>query len=185
MWIKALTRSLLAVIGVVAIVAAVRLMYDFIMILAFLIIGIAQGEKHLLEEIPATMVASFIIPMALIAVGLVLILRPPRCLWDLAVEDNGQGQIQIIPAKTVFATVSTFLGVVLLFWTTPYVVNLVHNIVIKLHDPFGDQRIFPSPWPQAITLAVQLAAGIYFLLGAPHFVRWQLRKVGANRDPLG
>ena len=173
MWIKALARSLIIAVGVFAIIKAIEMMDRFVMILG--VGSLAQSQQPILR----ILVSSLVIPVILFAVGLLLIFRPPSWLLNLIPEHTGEAGVQVAPATIVFHAISIVFGLLLLFLALPRLINIVGGLWVLprvARDPNIEQFTRMILLNSAI-FAVQAAAGIYFLLGAPHFVRWQLKKL--------
>ena len=175
MWIRALARSLMIVVGIFAIVKAIEMMDRVVMILG---VGtLAPGQQPILRML----VSSLVIPVILFAAGLLLIFRPPQRLLNLIPEHTGEAGVQVAPATIVFHTVSIVFGLLLLFLAVPRLINIVGGLWVLprvARDPNIEQFTRMILLNSAVFM-VQAAAGIYFLLGAPHFVRWQLKKLRA------
>lgn len=87
-----------------------------------------------------------------------------------------QSQIQWLPAA--FRLVCIFAGLYCLFYTFATGSRILHRLYIYLsyqgRVPEHLARLVTAE--HIITWALTLAAGVYLLCGAPHFVRWQVRK---------
>lgn len=182
MWIKALGRLLMAVLGVFAIIKALELLNQFAMVLSM---GMMSETREMEPLLYAALAFSLVVPVVLFVVGSRLIFRPPKRMLNLLPEDSDKSEAPIVPAKMILRMVSTFIGVLFLFFTAPQLVWIVQNIIMSFSQS-SDARpdYFQLRWPSIIASAVQMAAGIYFLLGAPHFVRWQLKRLEAGREKV-
>ncbi len=182
MWIKALGRLLMAVLGVFAIIKVFELLNQLVVM--FLMAKISEtGETE--SWLYTAPISSLIIPGALFVVGFLLIFRPPKCLLNIIPEDSDKSEGPIVPAEMILRIVSTFIGVLFLFFAAPRLVWIAQNIIMSLSQSSNSrQHFFELGWPSIITVAVQMTAGIYFTLGAPHFVRWQLKRLEAGREKV-
>ena len=174
MWIKALARSLMIVVGIFAIIKAIEMMDRFVMILG---VGwLAQDQQPILRML----VSSLVIPVILFVAGLLLIFRPPQRLLNLIPEHTGEAGSQVSPATIVLHTVSVVCGLILLFLAVPRLINVVYGLWILPRVAREQMEQFTRTiLLNSAVFMLQAAAGIYFLLGAPHFARWQLKKLRA------
>ena len=96
MWIKALTKSLLIVVGVFAIIAGVRALFQC---LSYTVMA-AVDEMSM-----TTVLLSWIPPGILIFMGLQLIYRPPNRILALIREEADASQARMIPTRVILHTV--------------------------------------------------------------------------------
>lgn len=166
MWIKALTKSLLIVVGVFAIITGVKQLFDFVS-LAVIVAG-TEGSMSIL-------LVSWIPPGILIFLGSRLIYRPPNRILALIREEANESQARMIPTRVILHTVSIFLGVILLFWAASHLIRIAH--ILSVDTSLELAKVLRPLWRSIADFVVYAVGGIYFFLGAPHFVRWQLRKL--------
>ncbi len=164
MWIKALAKSLLLVVGVFTLIKAIESMTTFMMMLAM------TSLEHCDLQRVLTLVICLIVPTVLFLTSLLLIFRPPLRVLDAITENPSESEVRTISARVVLHTVSIFLGVFLLFWAGPKLAVFAFNYFII--GEFGEHFIGMSAG-----CVIQVVGGVYFLIGAPHFVNWQLRKL--------
>lgn len=167
MWIKALARSLMIVVGVFAIIAGVKQLFHSV----YLTVIVAGTEGSM-----SILLASWIPAGILIFLGSRLIYRPPNRILALIREEADESQARMIPTRVVLHTVSIFLGVILLFWAAPCLTRMIAHM-LSVDTSLELAKVLNPLWRSIADFVVYAAGGIYFLLGAPHFVRWQLRKL--------
>ena len=103
MWIKALSKSLLIVVGVFAIVKAIELLNQFVMIMAM---G-SMEERSIAFWVK---ILSLVVPTVLLITGVLLIFRLPELIKNKICECADQCTTKPIVPRTVFHVVSVFLG---------------------------------------------------------------------------
>ena len=183
MWIKALARLLMAVMGVFAIIKVFELLNQLVVVFLSMAAFSETGETE--SWLYAAPPSSLIIPGVLFVVGVLLIFRPPKCLLNIIPEDSDKSEDPIVPAEMILRIVSTFIGVVFLFFAAPRLAWIVQNIIMSLSQSSSSSPgFFELRLLSIISSAVQMAAGIYFLLGAPHFVRWQLKRLDTGPEKV-
>jgi len=72
-----------------------------------------------------------------------------------------------------FRLASVCAGILYLSWAISALVSIIGSY-IQMMDPGFVFR--PLPWHNVVGWVIQLGLGIYLLCGAPHFVRWQVKK---------
>lgn len=125
---------------------------------------------------------SLILIMAL-AFGVILlcILRPDVLLDKLIRTNDREGEIRC-PVAFAFRLVAVALGLWCLFWTAPLLVRIIGELTANREQEFeGFHQFFTGSrgyltWGYVGSAAIRLAVGIYLVCGAPHFVRWQVKK---------
>ena len=167
MWIKALAKSLMIVVGVYAIIIGVQQLFGC----ASLTVMAASDDGAM----SWVFLLAWIPPGILILMGLRLIYRPPNRIMALIREEADESQARMIPTRVVLHTVSIFLGVLLLFWATSQLIQIAY--MFSVTTSLERAEVLNPLWPNIGYFVVYAVGGIYFLLGAPHFVRWQLRKL--------
>ena len=70
----------------------------------------------------------------------------------------------------------TACGVLALSWALPKLGQVASNLAFGLVGRTEYDSMRRSGWILAVWMAVQCAAGTYLLLGAPHIVKWQVRR---------
>lgn len=72
------------------------------------------------------------------------------------------------------------LGILFIWWTIPYIFQLLYYIKLAQPSSNGQYRqIYSAGYrvlPTLISVIGRLIITIYLLCGAPHFVRWQVKK---------
>ena len=81
-----------------------------------------------------------------------------------------------------FRLTSVFAGVLYLHWTVPRIIS-----TIALYVSLKGARSVTcySRWQPIVTWVIQLGLGIYLVCGAPHFVRWQVKKTVEECKKVG
>ena len=75
-----------------------------------------------------------------------------------------------------FRLVSVAAGILLLYWLIPSVVATAQGYLRDWTAEAGDTQMFGG-WPRrSFAWVFQAVLAVYLLCGAPHFVRWQVRK---------
>lgn len=87
-------------------------------------------------------------------------------------EETPKGQVLCLPFT--FRLISVFTGILLLSRVVPSIMSSVRYLTAK-QSSFGAPRYYQS-WVGITGSIILLALSIYLLCGAPHFVRWQVKK---------
>ena len=88
--------------------------------------------------------------------------------------DEQPGQpVAVLPAA--FRMVSVFSGLLCLYWLVPRIISAVQGYIIARQHNFDYASAKVNP-THILAWAIQAALAIYLLFGAPHFVRWQVKK---------
>lgn len=86
---------------------------------------------------------------------------------------------------TTYRIIAVGLGILFIWWTIPSVLQLVSSVLLRLNaksvmsnSNVEYKQLYTTPrlLTQLISFIVQLIITIYLLFGAPHFVRWQVKK---------
>ncbi len=125
---------------------------------------------------------SLMLTMALaFGVTCLCILRPDFLLDRLVVEGEQEKEIGH-PVTFAFRLVAMAAGLLCLFWTLPVLVRIVSELAASREREFEGFRLFFTGgrgylrWEYVGGAVLRLAMGIYLVCGAPHFVRWQVKK---------
>ena len=85
--------------------------------------------------------------------------------------EESQKNVLSIPAAYRLAFV--VCGVLIIFWALSY----VPRFFAILYTRYQQGMFYKSyDWLNLLIIVIQLTIGIYLLCGAPHFVRWQVKK---------
>lgn len=86
-------------------------------------------------------------------------------------EEPQETQVWWVPCA--FRLSCMLAGVLCLYWSVFKLTGEIQKLIMSFrHD-------FPAkywPWQGLLALPITLALGIYLVCGAPHFVRWQVKK---------
>lgn len=92
----------------------------------------------------------------------------------------GSGEQRAEPSSinwipVVFRLAAVFAGICILYWTIPNIILSIHTYIsARINDiRFVSDFIGIKRW---IGWIIELAFGVYLICGAPHFVRWQVKK---------
>ena len=77
---------------------------------------------------------------------------------------------------TTYHIISISLGILFVWWTVPAFFNLVSSFLLSLNAEYKNWYPHPKLLIQLISVIVRLIIAAYLLFGAPHFVRWQVKK---------
>ena len=80
---------------------------------------------------------------------------------------------------TTYYIIAIGLGILFIWWTIPNIFLLLHYIKVDQLSSNGQYRQIYSGHrilPTLISVIVRLIISVYLLCGAPHFVRWQVKK---------
>jgi hypothetical protein len=94
--------------------------------------------------------------------------------WSAKIIDGDKpGRAEIWWLPFAFRLASVCAGILYLSWAISALVSIIGSY-IQMMDPGFVFR--PLPWHNVVGWVIQLGLGIYLLCGAPHFVRWQVKK---------
>ncbi|RKY06972.1 MAG: hypothetical protein DRP65_11025 [Planctomycetota bacterium] len=81
---------------------------------------------------------------------------------------------------TTYHIIAVSLGILFIWWTIPYIFQLLYYIKLAQPSSNGQYRQFYSGGyrvlPTLVSVIGRLIISVYLLCGAPHFVRWQIKK---------
>ena len=80
---------------------------------------------------------------------------------------------------TTYHIIAIGLGILFIWWTIPYIFQLLYYIKLAQPSSNGQYRQIYSGYrilPTLISVIGRLIISVYLLCGAPHFVRWQVKK---------
>ena len=79
----------------------------------------------------------------------------------------------------IYRVAFTGCGVLVLSWALPTAVLILTNFTMLSADQIPsewEQFVSQSTWPQLVYFGVQTALAVYLIVGAPHFVKWQVAR---------
>lgn len=77
---------------------------------------------------------------------------------------------------TAYHIIAISLGILFIWWTIPYIVQSAAFFLLSLKPGYEQLYTTSRAISTLITVIVQLIISVYLLCGAPHFVRWQVKK---------
>lgn len=87
------------------------------------------------------------------------------------IYESDQAEVWWLPFA--FRLASVCAGILLLSWSISALTSIIATYV-QMADPRFVNR--SMPWQRLVGWIIQLPLAIYLLCGAPHFVRWQVKK---------
>jgi len=87
------------------------------------------------------------------------------------IYESDQAEVWWLPFTFRLAAVCA--GILYLSWGISALASIIATYV-RMADPRFANR--PMPWERLVGGIIQLPLAIYLLCGAPHFVRWQVKK---------
>ena len=117
---------------------------------------------------------SFIFAIAYAVLIIYVLFYKANLLTGKIVGAEAEALNQIWWLPFAFRLTAVFSGILYLYWVIPSIVSMVY-----VHLWAARQGAIPAAWltwSHVVSYIILLALGIYLLCGAPHFVRWQVRK---------
>lgn len=162
---------------------AILALYIVLQIAKFILsIGYFIGHAW---ELPITVLVITLLGMAglivlAIVVGHQLLIKGDK--WASRIVSYGetnQPQISTHWLPTTYRLVFILAGILFTYWTLPSFFALVSSFLLNALPSYG-HYLNMSPkayfWARFVSFMIKLALTVYFLYGAPHFVRWQVKK---------
>ncbi len=156
-------------VGAYALIEGTKLLQSW-----FLLFGIGDdwNENARIETIISG-VLIFVVPLAVLALGLKFMFRPPQMLLARFPEEQESQPGEIAPSEILLRTGATLIGVFVLVTAAGRTSSFVYSVIMMARlDP---ELLVKQLGPGAISLGIQLILGLYLLFGAPHLVRWQMK----------
>jgi hypothetical protein len=137
-----------------------------------------SGEERTFSLISLIAIAVLII--LAIVIGQQLLVKAD--MWAsrivMSSETNqSQGDANWLP--TTYRILCIVAGVLFLYWTVPSFFVMLTAFLMKMtleQTSELQMAVAASFWPRFVSFAIRLTMAAYLLCGAPHFVRWQVRK---------
>jgi hypothetical protein len=95
-----------------------------------------------------------------------------RLVWDIHGEQN---HVEIFWLPASYRLAAFVCGIVIFYWTMPTIIRLFY-LWISYFQGEPDYRIHEMPGDSTILTILRLVLSVYLIYGAPHFVRWQVKK---------
>jgi len=125
---------------------------------------------------------SLVLIMALAFGVICLCILRPDVLLDRIVRTSEREREIRCPMTFAFRLVAVAVGLWCLFWTVPLLVRIIGELTANreqelegFHQFFTGSRGYLT-WGYVGSAGLRLVLGIYLVCGAPHFVRWQVKK---------
>lgn len=123
--------------------------------------------------IPVPMLISYVVLIVFAGVIIYLCIYRPGWLAAKIVGPEEPAKTLGSPVAFAFRLVAVFAGLLYLYWALPGIIQTVHSHWIGEHQADISPRWL---WEYEVSHIILLVLSIYFLCGAPHFVRWQVKK---------
>ncbi len=119
-----------------------------------------------------------------IVITLVVVYFLFRCanqFSDKIVGPEPVDDTQISGIAVAFRLVCVLAGVMFLYWSVPQLLASVYNYILNMNNKWGEsgmKQIYTgmSSKTEIAKYVILFGLGIYLAYGAPHFVRWQVRR---------
>ena len=128
-------------------------------------------------QIPIIIIA-FVIYIVITLAVVYFLVRYANRFSDKIVENEPIDATQISGIAVAFRLVCVIAGVLFLYWTVPNLIVTVSMYISNMNNESGQRYIYVgmSSKIDIAKYAVLLGLSIYLACGAPHFVRWQVKK---------
>jgi len=138
----------------------------------FYILSLVESSVH-----PANIMAllSPVFTMIYAALIIYLLIYKADFFAGKIVGSQQRQQTQIWWLPFAFRLTAVFAGILYLYWVVPTMISTIHSYIMAVHYDFEDISSYLS-WNRILSWVILLAIGVYLLCGAPHFVRWQVKK---------
>jgi hypothetical protein len=137
-------------------------------ILTILIVGSAVKEKSM-------MITAFVINIVLALLAAFFLARYATRFSAKIIESEPVDDTQISSLAVTFRLVCIVAGLLYLYWT---IFGSISTIVWYISAKLSHAMVstLAQLWSEVIKCVIQIGLGIYLVLGAPRFVRWQVKK---------
>ena len=167
---NAFIRALVGIVGIFAIVQALEQLQYLTVVL-----GMEATTNFDHFSWHWGILAAVIVPVLLAGLGVMLLIAPPRFLFKHSAGES-EAKEHTLPVRAMFQLAAVFSGVLVLSWALPKLVQLAINFSLVKDSVFLEDFIKHN-WPTWVGYVLQVVLGVYLLVGAPHLVRWQIRKI--------
>lgn len=168
-------RIALVLMGVFAAVLAVEQLNPVVNVLAQ--VPTDGWETSMMWTILGVLVA----PIALLICSFVLI----RYCHSLAIVVTRPARNKVVPywEQAAYRLGSTICGILVISWALPRAGQIGFSMAWR-QDPEVSAYLRPdverSIWISLVYMGLQTLIGVYLLWGAPHLVKWQLRRIALS-----
>ena len=175
MKLNALMRGLVGVVGLSAIVLGIHTATRIVS-------ALTMWPSQFLH--PVSYVAMSVTPLFLLALGLWPILRPPRRLVRLGAPSGETAGPDRAWAAVILRGLAMLVGVVILAIGASDVAKVAVQAVLFIRRSVVNipSLSYTPFWGSLIAGLLRFGLGLYLLLGAPHLVRLQLRRLEEDVD---
>ena len=124
-------------------------------------------------------------PMAVISLGIYAIItiaavyflfRCAKRISSKIVGPEPADETQVSWLAVAFRLMCVSVGVLFIYWSLPNLIVTLSMFMNNKSGQPGQQYIYMSSKPDIIRYVIMLILSIYFALGAPGFVRWQVKR---------
>jgi len=144
------------------------------------VLGILTGVLMILTVVPADAkkaitITAFSVDFILALLAVYFLARVEGHFSAKIVAPEPADDTQISWIAAAFRLVCVTAGILFLYWTAcSSIATLGFYISAKLSHAMASNPT--QLWSEVIKCVIQIGLGIYLVLGAPSFVRWQVRK---------
>lgn len=121
-------------------------------------------------------VLSYVFVYIYVGIIIYLILYKADFFVERIIKPQEQEQCLVWYVPFAFRLVSVFAGILFLYWVVPSIISTVSGYLTAAAGNNVVKASVYFSWDRVLGWIVLLAMGIYLLCGAPHFVRWQVKK---------
>ena len=167
--LRVIARIVLIGLGLYVVLQTLLTIFSSLAVMSF-----AESGR---TQIPIIIIALAIYIVITLAVVYFLV-RGANRFSDKIVEQEHINDTQISGVAFAFRLVCVITGVLFLYWTTPNLIVTVSTYISNMNNESGQKQICigMSSKTDIAKYVILLGLGIYLAYGAPHFVRWQVRR---------
>lgn len=165
---QTLAKILLAVLGIYTLLKSLPQLASYFVMFSFNSLGDCSIIGKILMFLWLLLHTAFILVIAY-----QLLFRGRFWAEKIVGEKFDESQKDVLSLPAAYRLAFVICGILIIFWALSY----VPRFFVILYTRF-QQGMFhnSSDWLTLLIIMVQLTIGIYLLCGAPHFVRWQVKK---------
>jgi len=170
---QTITRITLAAIALYIILEFAKSMFQ-----SLYFIG-RGGELSLISLLMAFVASASMIILAVITAWQLIVRGEKWACRIVAHAQEYEAEEKTNWLPTTYHIIAIGLGILFIWWTIPYIFQLLYYIKLAQPSSNGQYRQIYSGYrilPTLISVIVRLIISVYLLCGAPHFVRWQVKK---------
>ncbi len=125
------------------------------------------------EPLPAAALVSVFVNLAITALIIYLLLSKADFFAERVVGREAPVRRDVDWLPFAFRLTSVFAGILYAYWLVPWIISDVGRYVVSRQSRLSSIDL---TWDCVAGWVIQLGLAIYLLCGAPHFVRWQVKK---------